>query len=55
MDSATFQKWKSEHEQLYGSVGKGSAVAAGENAYCMDIEGNNDKNKAGSDESEASD
>ncbi|KAM5182461.1 connector enhancer of kinase suppressor of ras 1 [Mantella aurantiaca] len=54
LDSAAFQKWKSEHDQLYGSVEMGSQAAA-ENASSMDIEGSNDKKKQNSDESEASD
>ncbi|XP_018425808.1 PREDICTED: connector enhancer of kinase suppressor of ras 1-like, partial [Nanorana parkeri] len=49
LHSTVFQKWKSEHDQLYGGIEKGSQAAA-ENA-----EGSNDKNKQDSDESEASD
>ncbi|XP_040193844.1 connector enhancer of kinase suppressor of ras 1 isoform X2 [Rana temporaria] len=54
LDSAIFQKWKSEHDQLYVNVGKGSQATA-ENAYSMDVEGSNDQKKQDSDESEASD
>ncbi|XP_077337191.1 connector enhancer of kinase suppressor of ras 1 isoform X2 [Lithobates pipiens] len=54
LDSAIFQKWKSEHDQLYVNVGKGSQ-AAGENVFSMDVEGTSDQKKQDSDESEASD
>nr|DBA33761.1 TPA: hypothetical protein GDO54_001399 [Pyxicephalus adspersus] len=54
LNSAAFQKWKSEHEQLYGTIGKSSHAAA-ENASRMDIEEGNNNDKQDSDESEASD
>ncbi|XP_073472236.1 connector enhancer of kinase suppressor of ras 1 [Aquarana catesbeiana] len=54
LDSAIFQKWKSEHDQLYVNVGKGSQATA-KNVYSMDVEGSNDQKKQDSDESEASD
>ncbi|KAM9320186.1 connector enhancer of kinase suppressor of ras 1 [Gastrophryne carolinensis] len=52
LNSSTFQKWKSEHEQLYGTVG---SAAAEEYAYSMDIDKNAAESSKGSDESEASD
>ncbi|PIO30665.1 hypothetical protein AB205_0066230, partial [Aquarana catesbeiana] len=52
LDSAIFQKWKSEHDQLYVNVGKGSQATA-KNVYSMDVEGSNDQKKQDSDESEA--
>ncbi|CAI9580318.1 unnamed protein product, partial [Staurois parvus] len=53
LDAAAFRKWKAEHDQLYGSVEKGSQAAA-ENVFSMDVEGSNDQKKQESDDSEAS-
>ncbi|XP_063810814.1 connector enhancer of kinase suppressor of ras 1 isoform X2 [Pseudophryne corroboree] len=56
LNSATFQKWKSEHEQLYGTIGS-SPQAPRKSGGDMHQEGATDnlKSKQDSEESEASD
>ncbi|XP_068125314.1 connector enhancer of kinase suppressor of ras 1 isoform X3 [Hyperolius riggenbachi] len=52
LDSATFQKWKSEHEQLYGGIEKVIQEAA---EHTQGAGGENDTPRQDSDESDASD